>query len=528
MGGGGNGDMNGAAASNYCNLTLSSYGTEAGLFTIATTVFFLLAMYVLQGGIRMKEIQQASLRKRLEYCGLMNFYICLVSFFFNLGHVLAYLVHLDHSAMLKLVFLEYMLTCPVMQANLAILGGPSVQERHRGEVAALTLLVLSFGFAASMIDSIVLKMACFVLGASAFVVLVKVNNSMVLQHSGGRESIFGGNLHARPSPYKKIAKKIVMTWVLFPLWWLISPEGLGVLQNHEVNSTVQVFLSIVAKGLYVIMIRLITDKYANKESLMDDDHPAGKNKELAGEEHPKSSPSFGHGGLPIPAEDCVRRSSNKIDGTSTGGTIGEEDLEAGGGGNGTDAFQRQFSGPAESLKSEQAIAQMIQREHNPSSSNSNGGDGGSTGYGPDDEPLSFERVHSLPSPRSERGSSGEARSVKPNNNSQARELEKTQQILAAVLAQQEAQKEAHQNLLKQISEKLDQGDNNGATPCRPEPVASPAVVVPPPAGARGAPAQDGRGFLACCTSGGSGMANSQNNSTEPYTAYIMEEGSAPN
>ena len=185
--GGENTDMKG-----YCDLTTENYGTEAGLFTIASSVFFLLCIVVIAGAVPMKKLQDAPLGRRLEYVGVMNIYVSVVSFFFNVGHVLGYLVHVDHDAMTKLVFAEYMLTCPVMQASLALIGGPAVKEKHRSEVASLTLLVLTFGFAASLIESIILKMACFFLRASGFMVLVKINNSLVLEHSGGRESLFGG------------------------------------------------------------------------------------------------------------------------------------------------------------------------------------------------------------------------------------------------------------------------------------------------------------------------------------------------
>jgi hypothetical protein len=62
--------------------------------------------------------------------------------------------------------------------------------------------------------------------------------------------------------------KVVLTWALFPIWFLLSAEGLNVVKPPEVNTIITALLNIVAKGLYIIFVERIHDKYLGEKSLM--------------------------------------------------------------------------------------------------------------------------------------------------------------------------------------------------------------------------------------------------------------------
>jgi hypothetical protein len=170
--------------------------------------------------------------------------------------------------------IEYLLTCPVMMLVITVLGGEAVPYQRQMEVMVLTGLTLIFGFFASMSLGLALKMMFFAFGCIWFALLLKRLAMTVREHSGGKESLCG-TLHG--SVYQHLCLKIVSTWILFPIWWILSADGLSIVSNTDVNIIVTAALNIFAKGLYVVFVQSMHDKYIGETTLME--HPTPKSLE---------------------------------------------------------------------------------------------------------------------------------------------------------------------------------------------------------------------------------------------------------
>lgn len=237
--------------------------TETGFMIFAASVFLVLLAYAISGGQNLSKLQRAPLASRLQFVNVVNMYVCFCTFIFYLGHIFGHMVHIDQNALNKITLAEYLVTCPFMQLSLAVLGGPNCKDKHRGEVASLTILVLGFGCAATVVETPPLKFLCYGFGFALFVALGRVMNFLVREHSENKMALFRSPLNAEPCPYKKLAEKIFLSWLLFPLWWLMSPDGFNLVTSSTVNMMVQTVLSVAAKGAYVLMVRLLLDKYGN-------------------------------------------------------------------------------------------------------------------------------------------------------------------------------------------------------------------------------------------------------------------------
>merc|ERR1719478_982711 len=99
----------------------------------------------------MNRVQRAPLAVRLHFVNSTNMYVCLISFVFYVVHTLGHMAYINHAILNKMAIGEYMATCPLMQLSLAVLGGPACKDKHRGEVVFFTVLVLAFGFAATLL-----------------------------------------------------------------------------------------------------------------------------------------------------------------------------------------------------------------------------------------------------------------------------------------------------------------------------------------------------------------------------------------
>merc|ERR1719161_1792536 len=113
---------------------------------------------------------------------------------FHFMYVLGGLLRADHDLLNKMSFFEYMLTCPWMMLVFVLLGGSKVKgAKYRAVVMCATVLVLLFGFIASLVTNVLLKTTLFTFGCSLFSVVVYIINRAVLEHSEGKESLFNFN-----------------------------------------------------------------------------------------------------------------------------------------------------------------------------------------------------------------------------------------------------------------------------------------------------------------------------------------------
>jgi len=78
--------------------------------------------------------------------------------------------------------------------------------------------------------------------------------------------LFSGGMHG--SVYKQLCIKIVMSWCLFPIWWVFSNEGAAVVTSYEINTLVTAAINIFAKGVYVVFVQRIHSRYIGSDDLM--------------------------------------------------------------------------------------------------------------------------------------------------------------------------------------------------------------------------------------------------------------------
>jgi len=238
--------------------------------TLGAFVFFIFLAVALSGTIPWAEIQNASLKNRLAYVANANVCICCCSMCFHFMHMLGGLLRADHGMLNKLSFFEYMFTCPFMMLAFVLLGGPKVEgAKYRVLVMYTTVLVLMFGFLASLVTNILMKATCFMFGVILFSVIIYVMNRTILEHSDGKESLFNGNSSTHATWYRALGKKIFLTWILFPIWWVLSPEGFALLtDSHDVDSMVKLLLNCLAKGLYVLYIRSLQSRFKDQSETL--------------------------------------------------------------------------------------------------------------------------------------------------------------------------------------------------------------------------------------------------------------------
>lgn len=257
----------GGNGGNGCDILVPTMMDNSTAFsTLGAFVFFVFLASALSGNANFAEVQNSSVKNRLSYASHINVSICCLSMSFHFMHVLGGLLRADHGMLVKMSFFEYMLTCPWMMLVFVLLGGPKVDgARYRMTAMSVTTLVLLFGFIASLVTNPLMKTTCFAFGLGLFCGIIYIINRCVVEHSDGQESLLNGNLSSHASWYKTLAKKIFLTWVLFPIWWVLSPEGFAIAtDSHDVDALVKLILNCFAKGLYILYIRSLQSRFKNE------------------------------------------------------------------------------------------------------------------------------------------------------------------------------------------------------------------------------------------------------------------------
>jgi len=259
----------GAGDFSTCNFSSDKLDTPTGLNCLGAVFFLLFMGMVLAGNTDWMKMQRARLEERLTYVNHISAIICFTSFFFHFLHVLGALASCDHKSLNHLTYCEYLFTCPWMMVSFCIVGGPDVKENHKFRALALTVLLLLFGFCATILEAMMLRAVCFGFGCILFVGLVKVLNKCIQEHSDHTEGLFSSHAVTK-SPYLKLGRKIFATWCLFPTWWLLGADGLALYSpSDDTNSMIKFLLNIVAKGLYIFMLWKLKQDCVGYESLME-------------------------------------------------------------------------------------------------------------------------------------------------------------------------------------------------------------------------------------------------------------------
>jgi bacteriorhodopsin len=153
---------------------------------------------------------------------------------------------------------EWILTCPIMQLILVIIGGARLPSYRRFMMPLLTAGNLLCGIAA-MFSEGAMKWAWFGFGGILFSLYTYYNAQQIVENSDGEESFFKGD-----SDYRKLSVIVTLTWFPFPLWFFLSPEGFGLVEDITVIQLGWAVLNVVAKFGFILHLQHIKTKYCTK------------------------------------------------------------------------------------------------------------------------------------------------------------------------------------------------------------------------------------------------------------------------
>lgn len=292
LGGGGGGDG---------NVSMSAY-------ILCAAAFFVMLVFCMWRVMEpLPKIQTMCLRTRLYWCIKCNVFVCTLSCFLSILHCTNFedLLYgsfgFPNNNLIKP--LEYIVTCPAMMLILVVMAGEAVPARRQLEVMACTTCILLLGFSAQMSTTLPAKLMFYICGCTFFIVLMSRVEMCVRQHSNGKESMFSGGLSG--SAYKKMCLKTACTWVLFPIWFLLSPEGLAVVSDYSTAVLITAALNIYSKSFYVVYVVIIYDIYVGEESLLHKPH----GQKMSHEDHGAAEAAARLG--PNEAIACLEKSMKK-------------------------------------------------------------------------------------------------------------------------------------------------------------------------------------------------------------------------
>jgi hypothetical protein len=150
-----------------------------------------------------------------------------------------------------------------MQMCLPILGGEKVPDYRRFTMPLNSVIVLIFGLCASLTEFLPFKLAFYFTGVSCFCVLVHQMNRVVVDATSGGESLLYGN-----SMIRQLSVIVVLTWIPFPIWYALSPEGFNVIDNAAAMKIAVAFLNVLSKGLFIFYLMRVRADLETKELVL--------------------------------------------------------------------------------------------------------------------------------------------------------------------------------------------------------------------------------------------------------------------
>eukprot|EP00440_Ansanella_granifera_P019306 gb/GFBE01020972.1/.p1 GENE.gb/GFBE01020972.1/~~gb/GFBE01020972.1/.p1 ORF type:complete len:894 (+),score=279.97 gb/GFBE01020972.1/:1-2682(+) len=225
-----------------------------GIAFLALAVFLIFANNAKVGGGR-----KAPLEQRYMTSLTIATAVCLFSGFFNILQMTGLDdFELPRSTTFTLDLsrpVEWILTCPVMQLILVILGGARLPSYRKFMMPLLTAANLLCGVAAMFSDG-AMQWTWFCFGFMLWAIYTYYNVQQIKENSDGDESFLRGD-----SDYRKISVITISTWLPFPLWFIVSPEGLGLVTDVTTIQCGWAVLNVIAKFGFILHLQHIKSKY---------------------------------------------------------------------------------------------------------------------------------------------------------------------------------------------------------------------------------------------------------------------------
>jgi bacteriorhodopsin len=256
---------------NRFNLPIPSL-REASRISLIGSVgwFFCMAIWLMseQVDTNLSVIQRSILSKRLDFCLTLSLYITFFSSLFNAMQLIPEGdVQIDgvngETVLLDIARpIEWMLTCPLMQLAVPILGGERVPDSRRMTMPACSFMILCFGVAASFSRTLISRVFLFNCGFLGFLLLCHLMNLCVSEATEG-ENVFHGR-----APIRYLVLIIIITWVPFPVWYALSPEGFGFVEDQIAMKIAVAFLNVFAKSTFMIYVGQVRHEHRRLEKTL--------------------------------------------------------------------------------------------------------------------------------------------------------------------------------------------------------------------------------------------------------------------
>eukprot|EP00933_Yihiella_yeosuensis_P023735 TRINITY_DN1846_c0_g1_i1.p1 TRINITY_DN1846_c0_g1~~TRINITY_DN1846_c0_g1_i1.p1 ORF type:complete len:946 (-),score=213.45 TRINITY_DN1846_c0_g1_i1:405-3170(-) len=205
---------------------------------------------------------KAPLESRYQVSMTICTAVCLFSGFFNILQMTK-LDDFDLPRSTKFTLdlsrpVEWVFTCPILQLCLVIIGGARLPSYRRFLMPLLTASNLLCGVAA-MFSEDGMKWIWFGFGMMVYMLYTHYNIVQISENSDGEESLMKGD-----SDYRKLTIIVCLTWFPFPLWFFISPEGFGFIENITTIQLGWAILNVVAKFGFILHLQWIKAAYCKK------------------------------------------------------------------------------------------------------------------------------------------------------------------------------------------------------------------------------------------------------------------------
>jgi hypothetical protein len=126
-----------------------------------------------------------------------------------------------------------------------------------------SVVILLFGVSAMFSPVLPLKLGFYFCGVFCFCVLVWQMHRCINEATGGAETIYWGQ-----SSLRTLAVIVSWTWVPFPIWYALSPEGFNIIQNSAAMKISVAFLNVLSKGAFIYYLMRVRGDLEVKEMVM--------------------------------------------------------------------------------------------------------------------------------------------------------------------------------------------------------------------------------------------------------------------
>jgi bacteriorhodopsin len=238
----------------------------------SSAFFFLMSVWLMshQTELNFGLVQRSVLGKRLDFCMTLSLYISFFSALFNAIQLMdddnLYIKTLEGDALVLDLGrpVEWMLTCPLMQLAVPILAGEKISDSRRLSMPILAFVILSFGLASTVATNVAFKALLYCAGFLLFLVMCGQMNACVSEASGGGENLFVGSSFLRG-----LVVIIALTWIPFPIWYALSPEGFNIIKDAAGMKVAVAFLNVFSKGSFMMYLaRIRTDHNTRQKTLV--------------------------------------------------------------------------------------------------------------------------------------------------------------------------------------------------------------------------------------------------------------------